>query len=187
MTPVQSAPMVTLDVDVRVECGEIAVVITESIESATVVASEPNQAVEVVELVGEAEISALSEDGDVEASGPSGRDLGASGNGEASSNVIGLISDGKRVLVPIIPPVHGLDDPTGERHRHLLVALADGRRFELGHPLLKIRAAIAAEVSRLRGGRLECEPAKRQAKCGCDGDAAGCFCQSPKHVHLHLP
>src|SRR5262245_19178108 len=163
MTPVQSAPMVTLDVDVRVECGEIAVVITESIETAADVASEPNQAVEVVELVGEAEISALSEDGDVEASRPSGRDLGASRDREATSNVIGLISDGKRVLVPIIPPVHGLDDPTGERHRHLLVALADGRRFELGHPRLKIRAAIAAKVSRSPRGRLECVPSKPHA------------------------
>src|SRR5262245_17081107 len=167
MTPVQSAPMVTLDVDVRVESGDTAVVKNKSsVVWIARVESRPNQAVEVVELVGEAEISALNEDGDVEASRPAGCDLGASRDREATSNVIGLISDGKRVLVPIIPPVHGLDDPTGERHRHLLVALADGRRFELGHPLLKIRAAIAAEVSRLRGGRLECEPAKRQAKCG---------------------
>src|SRR4029079_8524841 len=114
---------------------------------------------------------------------PPGSDRRAAGDGEAGAKVIALVADIGAADMPVIPPVEALDHPTGEGHGDLLVALADGRRLKLRHPLLKIRAAIAAKISGSRRRRLECEPANHQAECGCDGDAAGCFCQSPKHIH----
>ena len=117
---------------------------------------------------------------------PAGGDCGLPRNCEVAGQSDVLTSDDEAVVLTVIPPVHRLHDPTGEGHRHLLVALADGRRFKIGHPLLEICAAVAPEVRSFGGMSAHGEPAERHAKCGCDGDSAGCICQSPKHVHLHL-
>src|SRR6476619_2288518 len=46
----------------------------------------------------------------------------------------------------VVPEERGAVDLAVQRHRDLLVALADGSGFELGDAILKIGAAIAAKV-----------------------------------------
>src|SRR3990172_5490972 len=137
MTPVQGAPVIALDVDKRIER-------VDGPEAGT---EEP--AVDREEFIGlvvaDAEGRAGRSDGQIEAGGPSGCDRCATGNGETASQVVVLVANDEAGFMPVVPNVHGLDDPTRKGHRDLLVALADGRRFKLGHPLLEIRAAITAE------------------------------------------
>ena len=126
-------------------------------------------------------------DGDRVTSRPAGADLSATGNLEVARQGGVLITRVEVRLVAVVPPRSQLDHPTGQGHGDLLVALADGRRLELSYPLFEIRAAVATKIRGLGRAGAHGETAKRHPKRGCDGDAAGCFCQSPKHVHLHLP
>ena len=126
-------------------------------------------------------------DRDRVAAGPAGSDYCASRHLEVARQGGVLVTHVEVCLVAVVPPGPELDHPTGQGHRDLLVALADGRRFELRDPLFEIRAAVTTEIRGLGRRGAHGETAKRHTKRGCDGDAAGCFCQSPKHVHLHLP
>src|SRR4029079_13465342 len=111
------------------------------------------------------------------AAGPAGSDHCATRNLEVARQGGVLVTHVEVRLVAVVPPGSELDHPTGQGHRDLLVALADGGRFELRYPLLKIRAAVTTEIRALGGRGAHGETAKRHPKRGCDGDATGCFCQ----------
>ncbi len=59
-----------------------------------------------------------------------------------------VCSDVDIALGAVIPEEHGLVHPARNSQRNLAVALASRRRFKLGNTLLKIRAAIAAQIRR---------------------------------------
>src|SRR5262249_43912904 len=84
-------------------------------------------------------------------------------------------------LAAVVPPRPELDHPTGQGHGHLLVALADRRCLELRHPLFEIRAAVVPKICRLRW--VGAQGKWGQPERSCDGDATGCFCQSPEHPY----
>src|SRR5262249_16421896 len=77
---------------------------------------------------------------------PTGRDRRAARNLNVARQGSVLVAHVEVLLVTVVPPSSQLDDPTGNRHGHLLIALADGRGFEFGHPLLEIRAAVAPQI-----------------------------------------
>ena len=78
----------------------------------------------------------------------------------------------------VIPPRPELDHPTGQGHRDLLVALADGRCLELSYPLLEIRAAVATEIRGFRWMGSQGKHARVQPERSCDGE--GMFLSVPQ-------
>src|SRR5262249_2233153 len=140
----------------------------------------------VVELVlGEVNRAALARNFDYDrvTSRPAEADRGTPGNLEVTRQRSVFVTHVEIRLVTVVPPRPQLDHPTGQGHGDLLVALADGRCLELSYPLLEIRAAVAPKICRFRWVSSQGKRAKGQPERSCDGDAAGRFCQSPKHPY----
>ena len=110
----------------------------------------PNSASIVVELVlGEANRAALARSFDRDrVTRRTSRELivRTAGQLEVARQGGVLVTHVEVRLVAVIPPRPELDHPTGQGHRDLLVALADGRCLELRYPLLEIRAAVTTEI-----------------------------------------
>src|SRR5689334_16767009 len=154
MTPVQGAPLVALDIDERVKGVDRA-------KRAPIIEPEPAFA----ELIGSTrhgktkrgaaggELRAPDVDRQIVTGRPAGSDRRRTRDGKAGAKVVALVADIGAADLAVVPPVEALDNPTRQGHGDLLVALADCRRLELRHPLLEIRAAIAAKISGSRRRR----------------------------------
>ena len=71
----------------------------------------------------------------------------------AARGIVGALID--VALETIIPEQQRLVDRAADRERHLAVALAGGRRFQLCDALIEITAAISPEISCLRRYRTD--------------------------------
>ena len=94
-----------------------------------------------------------------------------------------VVVDGVDVLLgAVVPEQHGLVDLAVQGDRDLLVALADGRGLELGNPLFKVGAAIAAKIGGPCSGRVrQCAHEKSDAG---SNEQARMYPQSPNHDAL---
>ena len=108
----------------------------------------------VIELVDEPALIAGVFDLDHEAARPVVADLSLAPDAEAVG-VVGAVQRIDIALGAIVPEIDHAVHAAIELDLDLLVALADRGRFELGNALLKIGAAIAAQIGGLGGRRGE--------------------------------
>src|SRR5262249_10659896 len=108
--------------------------------------------------------------------------FGSAFEAEARGLIV-VVDDVEILFSSIIPEEGGVVLLTIKGHRDLLVALADGGRLELCHPLLEIGTAIAAKIGSFDG--LVCERAHECRGRGSDQHPMT-QTQSPKHIAVPL-
>ena len=84
----------------------------------------------------------------------------------------------------VIPPQDRPVHVAGDGQRHLAVALASGRRLELGNALLEIGAAVAAKVGRL--GRRHRHATHKQTGRGKQRHSTARLQESPDHSYFSV-